>query len=45
MKHLERLVDRIIDRVNINLREPSFDVGPYIIDMIQLEQFVKFYAF
>ncbi len=45
MKHLEKLIDRIIDRVNVNLREPAFDVGPYVRHLIALEQFTKFYAF
>jgi carbonic anhydrase/acetyltransferase-like protein (isoleucine patch superfamily) len=45
MKHLKNLIHRIINRVNINLREPSFDVKPYVSDLIAPEQFVKFYAF
>jgi len=45
MKELQKLVDRIIDRVNINLREPAFDVGPYIRKLIPPGQFCKFYAF
>jgi carbonic anhydrase/acetyltransferase-like protein (isoleucine patch superfamily) len=46
MKHLEKLVDRIIDRVNINLRRhPSMDVGPYVRELIPMGQFVRFYAF
>ncbi len=45
MKHLERLIQRIIGRVNVNLREPAFDVEPYIAGLIQPEKFVKFYAF
>lgn len=45
MTELERLIDRIIDRVNINLREPAFDVGPYVRDLIPLDQFARFYAF
>jgi carbonic anhydrase/acetyltransferase-like protein (isoleucine patch superfamily) len=45
MKQLEKLIDRIIDRVNINLREPAFDVGPYVRHLVPPEQFVKFYAF
>ena len=45
MKELERLIDRIIDRVNINLREPAFDVGPYVRNLIPPQQFAKFYAF
>lgn len=45
MTELQRLIDRIIDRVNINLREPAFDVGPYIRNLIPPSQFGKFYAF
>jgi hypothetical protein len=29
MKELEKLYDRIIQRVNINLRELEFDVNPW----------------
>ncbi|MDR3555055.1 MAG: hypothetical protein P4L55_09905 [Syntrophobacteraceae bacterium] len=45
MHELEKLIDRIVDRVNINLRKPAFDVGPYIRRLIELEQFVRFYGF
>jgi carbonic anhydrase/acetyltransferase-like protein (isoleucine patch superfamily) len=45
MEQLERLIERIIDRVNINLREPAFDVAPYVRHLIDPEQFVRFYAF
>lgn len=45
MKQLEKLIDRIINRVNINLREPAFDVRPYLQHLIPLQQFGKFYAF
>ncbi len=45
MKKLERLLNRIIDRVNVNLREPAFDVGPYVRGLIPWEKFVRFYAF
>ncbi len=44
MKQLENLIESIIDRVNINLRETGFDVGPYIRKTIPLNQLVKFYA-
>ncbi len=30
MKELEKLYDRIIQRVNINLRELEFDVNPLV---------------
>lgn len=45
MKHLEKLIDRIIDRVNVNLRKPAFDVGPYLRHLIAPDKFVRFYAF
>jgi len=46
MKQLEKLIERIIYRVNINLREHgSFDVEPYIREIVPLNKLVKFYAF
>jgi len=45
MKQLERLIERIIKRVNVNLREFDFDVTPYIHNMISLNNLLKFYAF
>jgi carbonic anhydrase/acetyltransferase-like protein (isoleucine patch superfamily) len=45
MKRLNDLLERIIQRVNINLREPLFDVGPYVRDLVPLNQLTKFYAF
>ena len=45
MKELKKLFDRIIQQVNINLRELDYDVSPYIKDLIPLNQMVKFYAF
>jgi carbonic anhydrase/acetyltransferase-like protein (isoleucine patch superfamily) len=45
VKQLEKLINRIIDRVNVNLREPSFDVGPYVREIIPHDQFSLFYAF
>jgi len=45
MKELEKLIDRIINRVNVNLREPSFDAGPFVRHLIPFDQYVKFYAF
>jgi len=45
MRHLRKLIERIMGRVNVNLREPSFDVEPYIRDLIPADKFVKFYAF
>jgi len=45
MRELERLIDRIIQRVNINLRELEFDVNPYTRNQVQLEKLGKFFAF
>jgi carbonic anhydrase/acetyltransferase-like protein (isoleucine patch superfamily) len=45
MKELEKLFNRIVQRVNINLRELDYDVSPYIGNLIPLNQLVKFYAF
>ncbi|MBF0226294.1 MAG: transferase [Desulfobacterales bacterium] len=45
MESLSKLIDRIINRVNINLRELSFEVDPYIQNVIPLTQLTKFYAF
>ena len=45
MKELEKLLDRIIQRININLRELDYDVGPFIKNLVPLDQMVKFYAF
>ena len=45
MNELQKLYDRIIQRVNINLRELDFDVEPYSAGIIQPQQMDKFYAF
>lgn len=45
MLELERIFNRIIQRVNINLREHAFDVSPFVKGHIKLEQMSKFYAF
>jgi len=45
MKELEKLLDRIIQRININLRELNYDVSPFIKNLVPLNQMVKFYAF
>jgi len=45
MKELFKLFDRIIQRVNINLRELAFDATPYVNELIRLEHMLKFYAF
>ena len=45
MKELEKLYDRIIQRVNINLRELEYDVNPMVHELIPTRQMTKFYAF
>jgi carbonic anhydrase/acetyltransferase-like protein (isoleucine patch superfamily) len=45
MKELGKLLDRIIQRININLRELDYNVNPYIKNLIRLNQMGKFYAF
>jgi carbonic anhydrase/acetyltransferase-like protein (isoleucine patch superfamily) len=45
MQALEKLFDRIVQRVNINLRELGYDVTPFFRDLIPLNQMIKFYAF
>ncbi len=45
MKALQHLFDRILQRVNINLRELKFDVGPLAHNLIPFNQMSKFYAF
>jgi carbonic anhydrase/acetyltransferase-like protein (isoleucine patch superfamily) len=45
MKELKRLLDRIIQRININLRELDYDISPFIKNLVPLNQMVKFYAF
>ena len=45
MKKLEKLLDRIIQRVNINLRELEYDVNPLVHNLIPLNQMTKFYEF
>jgi len=45
MKELTKLLDRIIQRININLRELDYDISPFIKNLVPLNQMVKFYAF
>ena len=45
MIELQKLLDRILQRVNINLRELGYDASPYVRDLVPLTQKVKFYAF
>ena len=45
MKELEKLLERVIQRVNINLREQGFDVSPFVRRIIPLHKLMQFYAF
>jgi carbonic anhydrase/acetyltransferase-like protein (isoleucine patch superfamily) len=45
MRELEKLYNRIVQRVNINLRELDFDVTPFAGELMPLDQMTKFYAF
>jgi carbonic anhydrase/acetyltransferase-like protein (isoleucine patch superfamily) len=45
MKVLNELKERIVNRVNVNLRGMNFDVRPLVDISVPLEQFSKFYAF
>lgn len=45
MKELNKLLDRIIQNTNINLRELHYDVSPFVRNLVPFNQFVKFYAF
>ncbi|UCF93108.1 MAG: transferase [Desulfobacterales bacterium] len=45
MHQLNKLRDRIIRRVNINLRRFDFDAADYLRSYIPLSQLTKFYAF
>ncbi len=41
MKELDKLLDRIIQRVNINLRELEYDVNPLVRKLIPPNQMTK----
>jgi carbonic anhydrase/acetyltransferase-like protein (isoleucine patch superfamily) len=45
MKELEKLLNRIIQRININLRELDYDISPFIKNLVPPNHMVKFYAF
>ncbi len=45
MQRLHDLLERIIQRVNINLRETRLDAGAYVRNLIPFDKFIKFYAF
>lgn len=45
MAELDQLIERIIARVDVNLREMNFKVGPYLRGLVPPESFLRFYAF
>lgn len=45
MKALHKLYKRIIQRVNINLREFNFDVEPFLKNLVPFDQLVKVHGF
>ncbi len=45
MSALETLFDRIVQRVNINLREFGFDVRPYVDSLVPFAKLSEFYGF
>jgi len=45
MKELTKLLDRIIQRVNINLRELDYDITAFVKNLVPLSQMIKFYSF
>lgn len=45
MREYTKLYDRIVQQVNINLRELDFDIRPYTKNLLDHKQMTKFYAF
>ena len=45
MKELKELFERIVQRVNINLREIQYDAHPFLKDLVPLGRLLKFYGF
>lgn len=45
MSELIKLYQRIVQRVNVNLREQNFDVSPFAAHLIATDQMSNFYAF
>ena len=45
MQKLEKLMERIVRRVNINLRGQEFDAGPFLKPCVPLKKLSEFYAF
>ena len=42
---MKKLIDHIISRNKINLRERNFDAAPFVRGVVPMEQFAGFYAF
>jgi carbonic anhydrase/acetyltransferase-like protein (isoleucine patch superfamily) len=45
LKELRRLLHRITQRVNVNLRELQYNVTPFVSHLVPLDKMVKFYGF
>lgn len=45
MKRLERLLENIVSRANVNLRQTGLDVGPYVHGAVPPENYAGLYAF
>ncbi len=45
MRQLKKLFNRIVQRVNINLRRFDFDAAAYLSNQVPLSQLTRFYAF
>ncbi|HKK91225.1 MAG TPA: transferase [Desulfobacteraceae bacterium] len=45
MKNLKQLNDRIISRVNVNLKEFDFDTGNFVENTLDYKKMLKFFAF
>ena len=45
MEKVEKMIERIIRRVNINLQGFAFDVGLYLRNIVPINQLSRFYAF
>ena len=45
MKQMKQLIDRIVSRVNVNLNEFDFDTEGFVVNAMDYEKLLKFYAF
>ena len=45
MKRLQRILENIISRVNINLRHSGMDVAPYVYGAVPAERYAGLYAY